>query len=221
MSESGCTPHSSAESPCAAASPTTSVSSMNERGDGGTILSVTDSDSDFDVWWTVRQTWNIFDQGKLDLWEIVGNMVAGHFATLCSTKGEKHAVFPALQRTDALSFHSQGLYTTILHVHLWIFCILKGIYEVGSENWRLNRKDNFVILCLSDNRWSQKHLYPPSSFTRQQMFILILSRDLYWIVHVWFKVSLRSRLVQICLYDIAIMPLAFCKFLSVVSIKRE
>ncbi|KTF78189.1 hypothetical protein cypCar_00033232 [Cyprinus carpio] len=49
MSESGCTPHSSAESPCAAASPTTSVSSMNERGDGGTILSVTDSDSDFDV----------------------------------------------------------------------------------------------------------------------------------------------------------------------------
>ncbi|XP_046885543.1 homeobox protein SIX3a [Hypomesus transpacificus] len=50
LSESGCTPHSSAESPSTAASPTTSVSSMTERVDTGTsILSVTSSDSECDV----------------------------------------------------------------------------------------------------------------------------------------------------------------------------
>ncbi|KAJ8359706.1 hypothetical protein SKAU_G00162310 [Synaphobranchus kaupii] len=50
LSESGCTPHSSAESPSTAASPTTSVSSMTERVETGTsILSVTSSDSECDV----------------------------------------------------------------------------------------------------------------------------------------------------------------------------
>ncbi|CAM4727179.1 unnamed protein product [Leuciscus chuanchicus] len=49
LSESGCTPRSSAESPSTAASPTTSVSSMTERVDTGTsILSVTSSDSECD-----------------------------------------------------------------------------------------------------------------------------------------------------------------------------
>lgn len=50
LSEAGLTPHSSAESPSTAASPTTSVSSMTERVDTGTsILSVTSSDSECDV----------------------------------------------------------------------------------------------------------------------------------------------------------------------------
>lgn len=52
LSEAGLTPHSSAESPSTAASPTTSVSSMTERVDTGTsILSVTSSDSECDVWY--------------------------------------------------------------------------------------------------------------------------------------------------------------------------
>lgn len=56
LSESGCTPHSSAESPSTAASPTTSVSSMTERVDTGTsILSVTSSDSECDVWYKKRE----------------------------------------------------------------------------------------------------------------------------------------------------------------------
>lgn len=199
MSESGCTPHSSAESPCAAASPTTSVSSMNERGDGGTILSVTDSDSDFDVWCTVRQNMEHFCPEKNELVRKCGQHEDRPF---CHLVFDKSMLF--FQRFNGLTpfpFISKA-YATILHVHLWIFCIFKrhlwsGVGESRtrcSKKW-VNRRGNFVILCLSDNRSSQKHLYSPSSFTRQQMFILILSRDLYWIVHVWFKVFLRSRLV--------------------------
>lgn len=57
LSEAGLTPHSSAESPSTAASPTTSVSSMTERVDTGTsILSVTSSDSECDVWYGGEKT---------------------------------------------------------------------------------------------------------------------------------------------------------------------
>ncbi|XP_028810488.1 homeobox protein SIX6-like isoform X2 [Denticeps clupeoides] len=48
-SEAGCTPRSSGESPSAAASPAASVCSLGDRAERGTVLSVTDSDSDFDV----------------------------------------------------------------------------------------------------------------------------------------------------------------------------
>lgn len=88
LSEAGLTPHSSAESPSTAASPTTSVSSMTERVDTGTsILSVTSSDSECDVWygekkhknkqkekylqgkWTweeEKRLWNIADEKRTD-----------------------------------------------------------------------------------------------------------------------------------------------------------
>lgn len=72
LSEAGLTPHSSAESPSTAASPTTSVSSMTERVDTGTsILSVTSSDSECDVWYgekkTQKQTKREIFTGKMDL----------------------------------------------------------------------------------------------------------------------------------------------------------
>lgn len=139
MSESGCTPHSSAESPCAAASPTTSVSSMNERGDGGTILSVTDSDSDFDVWCTVRQIWNIFAQRKMNLWENVGNMRTGHFATLCLTK----ACCFSSASSDWRPFLSFPRPTRPFCMFICeYFAFLKGIYEVESEKVELDAQRN-------------------------------------------------------------------------------
>lgn len=71
LSEAGLTPHSSAESPSTAASPTTSVSSMTERVDTGTsILSVTSSDSECDVWYGkkhTKQTKREIFTGNMDL----------------------------------------------------------------------------------------------------------------------------------------------------------
>lgn len=192
MSESGCTPHSSAESPCAAASPTTSVSSMNERGDGGTILSVTDSDSDFDVWCTVSQIWNIFTQRKRNLWEM---WVTWGPAILppCVRQKEKACCFSSAS-TDWRPFLSFSRPTRPYCMFICeYFAFIKGIYEVESEKVELDAQWNewtgetILLFCVYQTIVEVKSTFiPPSSFTRQQMLILILSRDLYWIVHVWF-----------------------------------
>lgn len=78
LSESGCTPRSSAESPSTAASPTTSISSMTERVDTGTsILSVTSSDSECDVWYKNINIYrkyglsNIEDEKRTNLYKYI------------------------------------------------------------------------------------------------------------------------------------------------------
>lgn len=215
MSESGCTPHSSAESPCAAASPTTSVSSMNERGDAGTILSVTDSDSDFDVWFTVRHLWNIFAQRKMNLWEI-GQVGGRPFCHIMFNKRRKACCFSSASTDKPFPFISKA-YTTILHVHLWIFYIL--LRHLWTR-WREPERQFCYFVFIRQSLKSKAPLFPSPSFTWQQMFILILSGDLYWIVHVFSTFSLDLGLSRYACIISQLRHSFPCKFLYVVSINR-
>lgn len=54
---------------------------------------------------------------KKELVRNVGNMGAGHFATLCSTKGESMLFFQRFNGLTPFPFIFKA-YTTILHVHL-------------------------------------------------------------------------------------------------------
>lgn len=91
----------------------------------------------------------------------------------CVQQKEKSMLF--FQRFNGLTpfpFISKA-YTTILHVHLWIFCILKGIYEVESEKVELDAQwhewtgETILLFCVYQTILEVKSTFiPPSSFTR-------------------------------------------------------
>lgn len=127
-----------------------------------TLISMYDAPSDKYGTFLPREKWTCEK-----LWATWGPAIL----PACVRQKEKSMLF--FQRFNGLTpfpFISKA-YTTILHVHLWIFYIFKrhlwsGVWESRtrcSKKW-VSRRDNFVILCLSDNRWSQKHLYSPFVF---------------------------------------------------------